>query len=181
VTFHNAGKVAHTVTARDGSFDATVGAGASATITFAHAGTFAYYCKFHPAMTGSVTVVGAAAAGDAPPAPAAVAAAAPVARASTAAPARPVRKGGVGAALADFRFAPAVLRVRIGQPVTWTNRGAAPHSVTALDGSFDSGVFAPGKSWTHVFRRKGRFRLVCSVHPQMRGLVIVAPRPRKKR
>lgn len=48
----------HTVTADKGSFDTGVIAknGGSATLTFATAGTFAYHCKIHPSMHGTVVV-----------------------------------------------------------------------------------------------------------------------------
>ncbi|MGH8157453.1 MAG: cupredoxin domain-containing protein [Rhodanobacter sp.] len=45
----------HSATARDGSFDVDLKPGATARIT-AKAGTFAFFCKFHPGMTGTVVV-----------------------------------------------------------------------------------------------------------------------------
>ncbi|KZC17828.1 plasmid stabilization protein [Rhodanobacter sp. FW510-R12] len=45
----------HSATARDGRFDVDLKPGASAHIT-ATAGTLAFFCKFHPTMTGSVVV-----------------------------------------------------------------------------------------------------------------------------
>jgi plastocyanin len=61
VTVVNADSAPHTVTEKRGSpsFDSdTVKGGASGSVTFAKTGTFAYYCLFHPTMTGSVTVEG---------------------------------------------------------------------------------------------------------------------------
>ena len=47
-------RAGHTATADDGSFDTgTIGNGASETVTFSTAGTFAYHCTIHPAMTGT--------------------------------------------------------------------------------------------------------------------------------
>jgi plastocyanin len=63
VTWTNSDAQAHTATADDGSFDTgTIGNGASQTVTFATAGTFAYHCSIHEAMTATVTVQAAAAA-----------------------------------------------------------------------------------------------------------------------
>jgi plastocyanin len=139
-------------------------------------------------MAGTVTVVGVDAAGGNTEAAPGTAAPAPAPPRGTGAPsaapprARARARRTTRAALADFRFAPAVIRVRAGGSVTWTNLGAAPHSVTALDGSFDSGMLAPHASWMRVFRRKGVFRVVCSVHPQMRAVVVVrASAPRRAR
>jgi|SRR5437588_12891428 len=62
VTWKNEGKMAHTVTADDGSFESpTLGAGKSFSQTFAEAGTYRYYCAFHggkdgDGMSGTVVV-----------------------------------------------------------------------------------------------------------------------------
>jgi len=64
VTWTNSDAQAHTATADDGSWDTgTLGNGASGTITFSSAGTFAYECSIHPEMTGTVTVQAAASGG----------------------------------------------------------------------------------------------------------------------
>jgi plastocyanin len=63
VTWTTTGSHGHTVTADDGSFDsdsngsgATLATGSTFTHTFAAAGTFAYHCKVHSSMHGTVTV-----------------------------------------------------------------------------------------------------------------------------
>ncbi|HET9457530.1 MAG TPA: cupredoxin family copper-binding protein [Candidatus Limnocylindrales bacterium] len=64
VTWTNSDVQAHTATADDGSWDTgTLANGASGTITFSTAGTFAYECSIHPEMTGTVTVQAAASGG----------------------------------------------------------------------------------------------------------------------
>jgi plastocyanin len=61
VTWTNQDSVAHTATAGDGSFDTgSIANGASETVTFDTAGTFAYICSIHPQMAGSVVVEAAA-------------------------------------------------------------------------------------------------------------------------
>ena len=61
VTWTNSGPSAHTATASDGSFDSgTLAPGQSASHTFTQAGTFAYICKIHPFMHGTVVVLAAA-------------------------------------------------------------------------------------------------------------------------
>ena len=58
ITWVNDGPTAHSATAGDGSFDTGVlQKGASASHTFAQAGTFAYACKIHPFMHGTVVVL----------------------------------------------------------------------------------------------------------------------------
>jgi plastocyanin len=57
VTWTNTGKQPHTATANDGSFDTPVlNNGQSASHTFNTAGTFAYICKIHPNMKGTIVV-----------------------------------------------------------------------------------------------------------------------------
>jgi plastocyanin len=76
VTWSNSDSANHTATANDGSFDTgTIGNGSSKSVTFATAGTFAYHCSIHSAMTGKVVV--AADAATAPPTDIATPAAAP--------------------------------------------------------------------------------------------------------
>lgn len=64
VTWTNSDAQAHTATADDASWDtANIGNGASKSITFSTAGTFAYHCSIHPTMTGTVVVEAAASGG----------------------------------------------------------------------------------------------------------------------
>ena len=46
----------HTATARNGAFDVDLPPGATGTAVMRVAGTFAYACRFHPAMTGQIVV-----------------------------------------------------------------------------------------------------------------------------
>ena len=46
----------HSVTARDKGFDVDVAAGAKAMVAMNKAGVIAYFCKYHPGMTGQLTV-----------------------------------------------------------------------------------------------------------------------------
>lgn len=57
VTFTNVDAFAHTVTAKDKSFDSgNMDESATFEHTFAEAGTFEYLCAIHNSMTGKVTV-----------------------------------------------------------------------------------------------------------------------------
>jgi plastocyanin len=59
VTWTNDDSTKHSVTASDGSFNATLAPGTTFTHTFASAGTFDYHCIFHNFMKGTVTVLAA--------------------------------------------------------------------------------------------------------------------------
>lgn len=63
VTWVNEDSVPHTVTSREGLFDSgTLERGRRFSFKFDKPGTYGYFCKFHPAMTGQVIVTGQAAA-----------------------------------------------------------------------------------------------------------------------
>jgi plastocyanin len=64
VGWTNQGPTAHTATARAGEFDSgLLDAGKSFSHTFTKAGTYAYYCKPHPFMTGTIVVRAASGSG----------------------------------------------------------------------------------------------------------------------
>ena len=56
VTWTNGDPVTHTVTFNNGPDCGNLASAASITVTFPAAGTYAYHCKIHPSMTGTVTV-----------------------------------------------------------------------------------------------------------------------------
>jgi plastocyanin len=89
-----------------------------------------------------------------------------------------------------LRFAPAEVKIGVGENVYWFWQGAVTrnHSVTADPGqseSFDSDPAGPpsngthpvGDSFTHTFREEGRFTYHCKVHPEMTGVVNVVALP----
>jgi plastocyanin len=78
-----------------------------------------------------------------------------------------------GVTISDFQFAPASITIDVGDTVTWTNDGPTPHSATADDGSFDTGIFAAGQSRSETFDQAGTFAYFCTPHPNMRGTITV--------
>lgn len=82
---------------------------------------------------------------------------------------------GAGANSTDIYYLPPTITVVIGKnnTVTWINDDNVPHTVTADDGSFNSGNLNQGDSWTHVFTTPGTYPYHCDYHPWMHGTVIV--------
>lgn len=78
-----------------------------------------------------------------------------------------------GVTISDFQFAPASVTIDAGDTVTWTNDGPTPHSATADDGSFDTGIFDAGQSRSETFEQAGSFAYFCTPHPNMRGTITV--------
>ena len=92
---------------------------------------------------------------------------------SAAAPAGSSAGGAV--AIVDFAFQPASISVARGTTVTWTNTGATAHTVTADDASFDSGNVDVGKTFTTTANTAGTIAYHCTIHPQMKATIVVAP------
>ena len=74
-----------------------------------------------------------------------------------------------------FVFVPANLNIQKGDTVIWSNPTAAPHTVTAADGSFDSGNFGQGKTFKQTFNQSGvTVTYKCKNHPGQVGTINVA-------
>lgn len=80
---------------------------------------------------------------------------------------------GTSVTIVDFAYAPQEMRATVGTPLTWANEDWAPHTVTAEDGSFDSGRLDEGASFQHAFSEPGTYAYHCTFHPGMVGAVIV--------
>lgn len=76
-------------------------------------------------------------------------------------------------AVESFAYSPQRIEVSAGQEVTWTNHDPARHTVTAEDGSFDSGTMESEGTFGAVFDDPGEYRYICSLHPGMEGVVVV--------
>jgi plastocyanin len=167
VSFVNNDDRAHTVTATDRSWDSGIfDTGGSYRRTFDAPGTFPYFCIIHPDMRGEVLVVSASGGPPPPPQP-------PPPVTTTTSTAPPAPPTGAGINIVDFEFDPATRTVAAGSTVTWTNQGAAPHTVAADDGSFGSGFLSTGDTYRKTFLSPGSFSYFCTLHPGMRGTVVV--------
>lgn len=169
ITFVNAHDDPHTATGA--GFDTgIIQPGQTATVVLDRAGTFPFACQIHPVMTGAITV-------RATGAPASPTAATPEATGATpAAPASGTPAAAPGTTtvtIRDLAFAPATLEIPAGATVRWTNEDPIPHTATADDGSFDTGVIEPGQTGSQTFTEPGRFSYFCAFHPQMQATIVV--------
>jgi plastocyanin len=162
VNWSNTGQRPHTATDRGGTFDTRpIDPGGSAEVTLSVPGTYFYFCRINPAkMNGTVTVE----AGDDP---------------ARAVRVQAVDEGQIGDKL---RFDPPKLTVAAGATLLVANVGGKPHTLTADDGSFDTGIVDPGAEGGRFAGRNasvtladaGTFRFHCEVHPAaMKGVVTV--------
>jgi plastocyanin len=80
--------------------------------------------------------------------------------------------------LKDIAINPASITVKKGATVTWTNEDSVGHDVTSTGGpakfkSGSSGGMAMGDTFKHTFTTPGTYKYVCTVHPNMKGTVVV--------
>jgi plastocyanin len=162
VTWANTGQRPHTVTDRGGTFDTKpIAPGASAEVTLSTPGTYFYFCRINPArMNGVLTVE-------------------PGADEVRTTRVQAVDPGFTGDKL---RFDPAKLSVAAGTTLLVANVGGKPHSLTADDGSFDTGIIDPGAQGGRfagdnasvTLNQAGTFKFHCEIHPAaMKGTVTV--------
>ena len=78
-------------------------------------------------------------------------------------------------------FVPETLTVSKGTTVTWTNGDSTLHTVTSgspeagnSGSEFDSSYLAAGKTFQHPFNTAGTFDYYCTLHPFMKGKVVVS-------
>jgi plastocyanin len=161
VTWSNTGERPHTATDRGGTFDTKpIAPGASAEVTLSTPGTYFYFCRINPSrMNGVLTVE-------------------PDDQAKVVR-VQAVDPGQTGDRL---RFDPPELSVAAGTTLLVANVGGKPHTLTADDGSFDTGVIAPGagggrfagQNASVTLEEAGTFKFHCEVHPEaMTGEVTV--------
>jgi plastocyanin len=162
VTWTNTGERPHTATDRGGTFDTRpIAPGASAEVTLSTPGTYFYFCRINPAkMNGVLTVE-------------------PGADEPRTTRVQAVDPGFTGDKL---RFDPDELTVAAGTTLLVANVGGKPHSLTADDGSFDTGIIDPGaeggrfagKNASVTLNQAGTFKFHCEIHPAaMKGVVTV--------
>lgn len=74
----------------------------------------------------------------------------------------------------NMKFVPATIKAKVGQVLIWKNKDLFPHTVTANDGSFDSGVINPGGTWKYKVKKAGLMDYKCTLHPPMVGSINVS-------
>ena len=70
-------------------------------------------------------------------------------------------------------FSPNRLTLKAGDSVSWTNTDSRDHTVTGP--GFGSGNIKPGGRFSFRFPKPGNYPYSCSLHPRMKGTIIVQP------
>ncbi len=74
-------------------------------------------------------------------------------------------------AIRAMQFDPAVLQVRVGDSIVWTNQDIVPHTATAA-GTFDSQQLSTNQQWRYTVTRPGEVAYTCAFHPTMHGAIV---------
>jgi plastocyanin len=72
----------------------------------------------------------------------------------------------------NFTFAPAELKLKVGDTVTWTNHDDIPHTVVSA-GKFRSKTMDTDNTFSFTFTAAGDYKYFCSLHPHMTGMIKV--------
>jgi plastocyanin len=74
--------------------------------------------------------------------------------------------------IVSFAYKPPTLTIGAGSTVVFANTSGTAHTATRK-GSFTTGRVKAGKSASIRFNQKGTFRYHCTIHPFMKGKVVV--------
>ena len=79
----------------------------------------------------------------------------------------------MGVDIDNHAFDPAQLNIAPGTRVMFINNDTEPHTATADNGLFDTGVLEPGDSSWVSFEGAGTVTYHCELHPDMKGSIVV--------
>jgi plastocyanin len=78
----------------------------------------------------------------------------------------------------NFAYIPSVIHANVGQTIVWTNEDTPPHNVTYLSGpKFASSppMMSTGAKFRLTLRQAGTINYYCTIHPWMKGTIVVSP------
>ncbi|OED42459.1 hypothetical protein AB833_07450 [Chromatiales bacterium (ex Bugula neritina AB1)] len=75
--------------------------------------------------------------------------------------------------ITGFKFVPATITVKAGDTITWLNKDIAPHTATADDSSFDTGLLKQNESGSITVTENQTIAYFCKFHPSMKASLTV--------
>jgi len=149
----------HTVTATSGqNYDSgNLSQFSGFSVRYTNLGTNAYYCYYHPNMTGKVIVTNLSI----------------MSSSGNISSSASVSPGQYYIEIKNFAFNPASLIIPVNTMVYWTNKESYAHRVIGTGGqSFDSGSLGQDNGYSLLFTNSGTNSYYCSIHTSMIGKVI---------
>ena len=86
----------------------------------------------------------------------------------------PARPATIEITTTDLVFAPSEVSARVGDNIEWVNKDVFAHTATARNGDFDV-MIPPKKTVTYVLKKAGTVDYYCRFHPNMKGVLKIAP------
>lgn len=71
----------------------------------------------------------------------------------------------------NLTFDPANVSISVGDTVVWKNVDKVEHQIKIAEA--ESTILTEGKIFSHTFNTAGTFNYTCTIHPSMKGTVIV--------
>ncbi|SDR49412.1 Plastocyanin [Rhizobiales bacterium GAS113] len=87
--------------------------------------------------------------------------------------AQPVYAADVAVKIDNFTFTPDSMEIPAGTTVVWTNEDDIPHTIANAERQFKSHALDTGDSFSFTFTQPGTYEYFCSLHPHMKGKIIV--------
>ena len=136
-----------------------------------YAGIFEYVCTYHieVGMIGYMVVLAPNSSGTTQP----IAANQTVPQSSTIIQVSIDPSSGTNVNLPGYTPTDLTVVIGVNNTVEWTNNDIMPHTVTARDGSFDSGNMNHGATYVNTFTKPGVYQYTCTYHGWMHGTVNV--------
>jgi plastocyanin len=76
-----------------------------------------------------------------------------------------------GLSIKGFNYEPQTIKISKGDSVTWTNLDTAPHTATGQN--FNTGTLSKNQKKTITFDTTGTYDYTCTIHPSMKGTIVV--------
>ena len=77
-----------------------------------------------------------------------------------------------------MKFIPHLLTATVGDTVEFLNSDGVDHNVYTSDNeAYNLGMISKGKSGKYTFTKAGTYTQLCSVHPEMLGIIFVGQNP----
>lgn len=74
--------------------------------------------------------------------------------------------------ISDFSFQPQEIMTNAGTEIIWKQDDSVKHTVVS-NGMFESKILSNGDKFMFKFDKPGTYEYYCSIHPSMKGKVIV--------
>lgn len=83
--------------------------------------------------------------------------------------------GAVNVEISEYMFKPDPIQAKVGDTISWTNKGTVQHSAALDNGSCATDTIDPGKEGNLTFSAPGTYPYHCAIHPTlMKGTIVVS-------